>query len=84
MPVSGFSLHIYLDNSGEKTFCHDWLVKRVRVRDRVIKEFYFYFYFYFSVLKEATRLLLVDEIWGDAVGPLICSHRGFFFFFLGS
>jgi hypothetical protein len=46
--------------------------------------FYFYFYFYFSVLKEATRLLLVDEILGDAVGPLICSHRGFFFFFLGS
>jgi hypothetical protein len=47
------------------------------------KGIYFYFYFYFSVLKEATRLLLVDEILGDAVGPLICSHRGFFFF-LGS
>jgi hypothetical protein len=41
-------------------------------------------YFYFLVLKEATRLLLVDEILGDADGPLICSHRGFFFFFLGS
>jgi hypothetical protein len=41
-------------------------------------------FFFFSVLKEATRLLLVDEISGDAGGPLICSYRGFFFFFLGS